>query len=226
MVLGASSYTYAEATRDQQLTTWLSSHVHAFEYFGGVPRLLVPDNPRTGVSRACRYDPDLNPTYQEMAMHYGVGVVPARPYRPRDKAKVEVGVQIVERWIIAALRHQKFFRLEDVNRAIRELLERLNQRPFRKHEGSRASLFESLERRALRSLPDPRREAASGDGLSIVSRDHPAGRTVLGRKDGSGSGSSAADRRLPLPEREIDPEELARPTVVDRTAFSSSPSVS
>lgn len=156
MVLGASSYTYAEATRDQQLTAWLRAHMHAFEYFGGVPRLLVPDNPRTGVSRACRYDPDLNPTYQEMAMHYGVGVVPARPYRPRDKAKVEVGVQVVERWIIAALRHQKFFRLEEVNRAIRELLERLNQRPFRKREGSRASVFASIERSALRSLPSER----------------------------------------------------------------------
>ncbi len=147
MVLGASSYTYAEATRDQQLTAWLSAHMHSFEYFGGVPRLLVPDNPRTGVSRACRYDPDLNPTYQEFAMHYGVGVVPARPYRPRDKAKVEVGVQIVERWIIAALRHHKFFRLEEVNRAIRELLERLNQRPFRKRDGSRASVFALLERK-------------------------------------------------------------------------------
>jgi transposase len=156
MVLGASSYTYAEATRDQQLTAWLSCHMHAFEYFGGVPRLLVPDNPRTGVSRACRYDPDLNPTYQEFAMHYGVGVVPARPYRPRDKAKVEVGVQVVERWIIAALRHHKFFRLEEVNRAIRELLERLNQRPFRKREGSRASVFAALERSALRSLPAER----------------------------------------------------------------------
>ena len=144
MVLGASSYTYAEATRDQQLSAWIGSHIHAFEYFGGVPRLLVPDNPRTGVSRACRYDPDLNPTYQEMAMHYGVGVVPARPYRPRDKAKVEVGVQIVERWIVAALRHRQFFRLEDLNHAIRELLERLNQRPFRKRDGSRASLFASL----------------------------------------------------------------------------------
>jgi len=153
MVLGASSYTYAEATRDQQLTAWIRSHIHAFEYFGGVPRLLVPDNPRTGVSRACRYDPDLNPTYQEMAMHYGVGVVPARPYRPRDKAKVEVGVQITERWIVAALRHRQFFRLEDLNRAIGELLERLNQRPFRKRDGSRASLFASLERSALRSLP-------------------------------------------------------------------------
>jgi len=153
LVLGASSYTYAEATRDQQLTAWISSHIHAFEYFGGVPRLLVPDNPRTGVSRACRYDPDLNPTYQEMAMHYGIGVVPARPYRPRDKSKVEVGVQVVERWIIAALRHRQFFRLEDLNHAIRELLERLNQRPFRKREGSRASLFASLERSALRPLP-------------------------------------------------------------------------
>jgi transposase len=89
-------------------------------------------------------------------MHYGVGVVPARPYRPRDKAKVEVGVQIVERWIIAALRHQKFFRLEDLNRAIRELLERLNQKPFRKRDGSRASLFASIERNALRPLPAER----------------------------------------------------------------------
>ena len=99
MVLGASSYTYAEATRDQQLAAWINAHIHAFEYFSGVPRLLIPDNLRTGVSRACRYDPDLNPTYQEFAMHYAVGVVPARPYRARDKAKVEVGVQVAERWI-------------------------------------------------------------------------------------------------------------------------------
>lgn len=153
MVLGTSSYTYAEATRDQQLSAWISAHIHAFEYFSGVPRLLVPDNLRTGVSRACRYDPDLNPTYQEFAMHYAVGVVPARPYRARDKAKVEVGVQVAERWIIAALRHQTFFRLEDVNRAIRELLERLNQRPFRKREGSRASVFAAVERSALQALP-------------------------------------------------------------------------
>jgi transposase len=153
MVLGMSSYTYAEATRDQQLSAWISAHIHAFEYFSGVPRLLVPDNLRTGVSRACRYDPDLNPTYQEFAMHYNVGVVPARPYRARDKAKVEVGVQVAERWIIAALRHQKFFRLADLNGAIRELLERLNQRPFRKREGSRASVFAAVERNALRPLP-------------------------------------------------------------------------
>ena len=88
MVLGASNYTYAEATLDQQMAAWLGCHIHAFEYFGAVPRLLVPDNTRTGVSRACRYDPDLNPTYQEMAIHYGVGVVPARPFRARDKAYV------------------------------------------------------------------------------------------------------------------------------------------
>ena len=156
MVLGASNYTYAEATRDQQMTAWLTCHIHAFEYFGGVPRLLVPDNPRTGVSRACRYDPDLNPTYQEMAMHYGVGVVPARPRKPRDKAKAEVGVQVAERWIIAALRHRKFFSPEELNRAIRELLERLNHRPFKKREGSRAGLFASLERSALRPLPAER----------------------------------------------------------------------
>jgi transposase len=153
MVLGTSSYTYAEATQDQQLTAWISAHMHAFEYFSGVPRLLIPDNLRTGVSRACRYDPDLNPTYQEFAMHYAVGVVPARPYRARDKAKVEVGVQVAERWIIAALRHHTFFHLEDVNRAIRELLERLNQRPFRKREGSRASVFAAVERSALQALP-------------------------------------------------------------------------
>jgi transposase len=153
MVLGSSSYTYAEATGDQQLAAWISAHIHAFEYFSGVPRLLVPDNLRTGVSRTCRYDPDLNPTYQEFAMHYDVGVVPARPRHPKDKAKVEVGVQVVERWILAALRHQKFFRLADLNKAIRELLERLNQRPFRKREGSRASVFAAVERTALRPLP-------------------------------------------------------------------------
>lgn len=156
MVLGASSYTYAEATRDQQMGAWLGAHVRAFEHFGGVPRLLIPDNTRTGVSRACRYDPDLNPTYQEMAMHYGVGVVPARPYHPRDKAKVEVGVQVAQRWIVAALRHRRFFRLEDLNQAIGELLDRLNHRPFRKREGSRASLFATVEKSALRRLPAER----------------------------------------------------------------------
>ena len=131
-VLGASSYTYAEATGDEQLANWIGAHVRAFEFYQGAPKLVVPDNTKTGVTKACRYDPDLNPTYQEMAMHYGVGVVPARPYKPRDKAKVESGVQLAERWIIAALRHRKFFSIEELNQAIRELRDRINQRPFRK----------------------------------------------------------------------------------------------
>lgn len=118
-----------------------------------VPKLVVPDNTKTGVTKACRYDPDLNPTYQEMAMHYGVGVVPARPYKPRDKAKVESGVQLVERWIIAALLHRKFFSIEELNQAIRELRDRINQRPFRKREGSRASQYAALDKPALNPLP-------------------------------------------------------------------------
>ena len=155
-VLGASNYTYAEAAPDQQMASWIGAHVRTFEYLGGCPQLVVPDNTRTGVSKACRYEPDLNPTYQEMATHYAVGVLPARPRKPRDKAKVEVGVQIVERWILAALRHRRFFSLGEANRAIRELLDKLNTHPFKKREGSRRSLFEELDRPALRPLPAER----------------------------------------------------------------------
>jgi transposase len=118
--------------------------------------MVVPDNARTAVSKACRYEPDLDPTYQEMAMHYGVGVVPARVRRPRDKAKVEVGVQIAQRWIVAALRHRKFFSLGELNGAIRELLGKLNQRPFKKRDGCRLSLFEQIDKPALRPLPAER----------------------------------------------------------------------
>ena len=155
-VLGASSYTYAEATRDQQMEAWIQAHMHALEFYGGAPTLVVPDHTRTAVTRACRYDPDLNPTYQEFAMHYGMGVVPARPYKPRDKAKVESGVQICERWIIAVLRNRKCFSLQELNQAIRELLVRVNERPFRKLEGSRASLFHGLEKACLGPLPAER----------------------------------------------------------------------
>jgi transposase len=119
---------------------------------------VVPDNTRSGVSRACRYEPDLNRTYHELAMHYGVGVLPTRPYKPRDKAKVETGVLVVERWILAALRHRKFFGLAELNQAIRELLAQLNQRPFRKRPGCRASLFQELDRPALGPLPRERYE--------------------------------------------------------------------
>ena len=151
--LGASSYTWAEATRDQQMESWLRAHVHAFEYFGGIPALAVPDNTKTGVSKAHRYDPDLNPTYYNFALHCGFGIVPARPYKPRDKAKVENAVQLAQRWIVAALRHHKFFSLEELNAAIRELLDKLNRRPFRKREGSRATVFEAVDKPALKPLP-------------------------------------------------------------------------
>ena len=129
-VLGASNYTYAEATASQELENWIGSHIRTFEFLGGVPKLVIPDNTRTGVNRACRYEPDLNRTYHELAMHYGVGVLPTRPYKPRDKAKVETGVQIVQRWIVAALRHRKFFRLAELNQAIRELLVSSTNGPF------------------------------------------------------------------------------------------------
>jgi transposase len=157
-VLGASNYTYAEATENQQLENWIGAHIRTFEFIGGVSELLIPDNTRTGVSRACRYEPDLNPAYQEMAAHYGVGVLPARRGKPRDKAKVETGVLVVERWILAALRHRKFFSLAELNQAIRELLEKLNQRPFQKRPGCRASLFAELDRPALKPLPAQRFE--------------------------------------------------------------------
>ena len=131
-VLGASNYTYAEATWTQGLADWIGAHVRCFTYFGGVPEVVVPDNLRAGVSKAHRYEPDINPTYQDLATHYGVAIIPARVRRPRDKAKAEVGVQVVERWILAALRHRQCFSLAELNRAIGELLETLNHRPFRK----------------------------------------------------------------------------------------------
>jgi transposase len=156
--LGFSSYTFAEATRSQELPCWIAWHIRAFEYFGGLPRLVVPDNTKTGVRKPCRYEPDLNPTYSELAAHYSVAVLPARPRKPRDKAKVESAVQVVQRWIIAALRKRRFYSLGEVNEAIGVLLARLNNKPFRKREGTRASLFAAIEKPALRPLPVERYE--------------------------------------------------------------------
>jgi len=153
-VLGASSYTYAEATEREDQESFINAHVRAFEFFGGVPEVVVPDNLKAGVKNPLYYEPDINPTYQEMAAHYRVTVIPARVRRPRDKAKVEVGVQVVERWILAALRDRTFFSVGEVNAAIRELLEKLNQRRFQKLDTSRKELFENLERPALRPLPE------------------------------------------------------------------------
>lgn len=152
-VLGASNYTYVEATHTQSLPDWLESHVRVFEFLGGVPKIVIPDNLKSGVSKACRYDPDLNPAYQQLAAHYGVAVIPARPYKPKDKSKAEVGVQIIERWILAKLRHQTFFSLGELNHCIRTLLKEVNQKPFKQLDGNRQSLFETLDKPALSPLP-------------------------------------------------------------------------
>lgn len=159
-VLGASNYTFAEATPSQELEHWIGSHCRCLEYFDGVSECIVPDNLRSGVTKACRYEPDINPTYQEMAAYYGTVIIPARPRHPRDKAKVETGVQIVERSILAPLRDRIFFGLGEGNMAIRKGLEKLNERPFQKLEGSRRSLYEELERPALKRLPLRRYEFA------------------------------------------------------------------
>ena len=155
---GASSYTYAEATWSQNQADFINAHVRALEFFGGAPKILVPDNLKAAVLKTHRYEPDINPAYQQMAAHYGVAVIPARPYKPKDKAKVEVAVQIAERWIMARLRHQKFFTLRALNQAIRQLLEDLNHRPFKKLPGSRHSQFEQLDQPLLQGLPAQRYE--------------------------------------------------------------------
>jgi transposase len=165
--MGCSSYTFAEATWSQELPCWIGSHIRAFEHFGALPMLVVPDNTKTGVTRACRYEPDLNPTYSEMAAHYGVAVVPARPRKPRDKAKAENAVQLVQRWIVAALRKRTFFSLGEVNEAISELLVLLNNKPFRKREGTRASLFAALDQPALRPLPAERYQIGQWRKLKV-----------------------------------------------------------
>jgi len=157
---GASSYTYVEAAWTEGLRDWLGAHVRALEYFGGVNAIVVPDNTKAAVTSPHRYEPELNKTYADWAQHYGCAVVPARAFKPRDKAKVEAAVQGVERWVMAPLRNRTFFSLAELNRALREQLEAYNNRPFQKLEGSRASLFDELDRPALRPLPPTRYEFA------------------------------------------------------------------
>ncbi len=153
-VMGASNFTYAEATWTQALPDWIGAHTRAFAAIGGVPRLLVPDNAKVAVIKACLYEPQINRTYAEMAAHYGTAVLPTRPRRPRDKAKVEAAVLIVERWILARLRHRRFYSLAELNAAIGELLRRLNEaRPIRRLGRTRRQLLEELDRPALKALP-------------------------------------------------------------------------
>jgi transposase len=155
-VLGASNYTYAEATLTQSLPDWIGSHIRTFDYLGAVPALLVPDNLKSAIKRACRYEPESTSTYADLARHYGTAILPARPAHPRDKAAVETGVLVVERWILARLRNRQFFSLGELNAAIGVLLEDLNHRPFKKLEGSRASAFAAIDRPAMRPLPATR----------------------------------------------------------------------
>ena len=153
-VLGASNYTYAEATWTQTLPDWIGAHVRMFRALGGVPRLVVPDNLKSGVHKASFYDPELNRSYGMMAAHYGVGVLPARPRKPRDKAKVEAGVRFAQSYILGRLRHQTFFSLAELNAAITAALERMNGRIMRRLGVSRRDLLDSIERPALSPLPD------------------------------------------------------------------------
>ncbi|MTI11867.1 IS21 family transposase [Sansalvadorimonas verongulae] len=159
--LGASSYTYCEATLSQSLPDWIGSHVRTFEHLGGVPNVLVPDNLKSAVTNPHRYEPDKNPTYQDLAEHYHVAVVPARVRKPQDKGKVESAVQIVERWILARLRDCTFFSLQALNEAIKPLLEELNNKPFQNMpDESRRTLFETLDKPALKPLPAERYQFA------------------------------------------------------------------
>jgi transposase len=152
-VLGASSFIYAEATASQALPDWIAAHVNTLTALGGVPRQIVSDNLKAGITKACFYEPVVNRTYADMAAHYRTAIIPARPYKPRDKAKVEVGVQVVQRWILARLRNRRFFSLGELNRAIRELVDQLNDRPMRGWGTTRRALFEQLDRPALSALP-------------------------------------------------------------------------
>ena len=152
-VLGASNYTYAEATRTQQVPDWIASHTRAFAFFGGVTAAVVCDQLKSGVVVPCRYEPGLQRTYEEFAAHYGTAILPARPAKPRDKAKIEAGVLVAERWILARLRHETFFSLAALNTRIAELLADLNTRPMRLYRASRRELFERLDQPALRPLP-------------------------------------------------------------------------
>jgi transposase len=153
-VLGASSFTFAHASWTQTLPDWIDAHVRAIETIGGVPHLLVPDNTKTAVIKACFYDPQVNRTYAEMAAHYGAAILPARPRKPRDKAKVEQAVLIVERWLLGRLRHHTFYSLAEVNAAIADLMTHLNEaRPIRRLGVTRRQLLEEVDRPALKSLP-------------------------------------------------------------------------
>jgi transposase len=168
-VLGASNYTFAEATWTQQLPDFLASQRRMFEFFGGVPALVVPDNLKSAVTKSCRYEPDINPTYAKFIEHYLTAVLPARPYRPKDKPKAELGVQLVQRWILAKLRYRTFIGLAELNDGIKKLLAELNQKPFQKLPGCRLSVFLEVDQPALKGLPE----------IAYEYRDHKVARAGI-----------------------------------------------
>ena len=171
-VLGASQYTYTEASWSQQSLDWIGSHIRAFEFFQGCPAVLIPDNLKAAVTHPHRYDPDLNRSYAEMAGHYGVAIVPARVRKPKDKSLAENGVQRVEQWILARLRDRAFFSLHELNTQIRRLLDDLNHKPFQKLPGSRRSQFEVLDRPVLQPLPAQRYEYAEWYKVRVAPNIH------------------------------------------------------
>lgn len=177
-VLGASSYTYVEPVLHEDLPTWVQCHINALDFFEGTTQLWVPDNPKVGVTKPDRYEPDLNPTYADLASHYGVAVIPARVRRPKDKAKVEAAVLLAERWIIAALRKQSFFSIAEVKAAVKPMVEKLNSRPMRRLKKSRRQLYEELDMPALKALPTRRYEFTEwgkgkvGPHYHVEFRDH------------------------------------------------------
>jgi len=151
--LGASGFTFIELFSDETTESWCNGHAAAFSYFDGSPRICVPDNPKPVITKACPYEPDVNPSFAQMAAHYNVAVLPARVRKPKDKAKVEAAVGLATRWVLAVLRNRTFFSLAEARAAVRELLNKLNDRPFKKISGSRRSLYETIDRPALKPLP-------------------------------------------------------------------------
>ncbi|WP_412507148.1 IS21 family transposase [Roseovarius sp. SYSU LYC5161] len=171
-VLGASNYTYAEASYSQTLPDWIGAHVRAFEFFGGAPALIVSDNLKSAVVRACFHEPGVNRSYTDLARHYHTAILPARPYKPKDKSKAEGGVLLVQRWIVARLRNRVFFSLEELNAAIREDLTRLNARVSRHLGASRQQLFEQLDKPALIPLPPTRHVHADWQKVTVGADYH------------------------------------------------------
>lgn len=171
-VWGVSNYTFVRASASQDLPSWIRLHTAAFEFFGCVPHILVPDNLKSAVSQACRYEPTVNPTYQDLAIHYGTAVVPARPYKPKDKAKVESAVRLVNMWILAPLRKKQFRSLAELNEAIQEILKEFNSRIMRRMKQSRRELFETLDLPAALPLPASRFEFCQWKKHTITSNYH------------------------------------------------------